>query len=257
MTLRMRGALMVAMLFLVATAGGAQSVSSSARLASRAELESVLREHESSAISTAYSARLRSRAREEASAVRLRLARGDFSVGDRIQLRVVGPTQLFNDTVTVGDSLIVAVPGIRQVRLYGVLRSELQSVLARDLGEVVKQVEVDAHPLLRIAVLGSVTTPGFRAVPSETLLDQLITRSGGPTSTAGMDRMQLVRGDTVLMEGAAVMAAIARGSTLDALDLRDGDVLVVPVQGAPWDRAAVLQIAFFFATPLLTLFLVR
>ena len=151
----------------------------------------------------------------------------------------------------------MAVPGIRQVRLYGVLRSELQSVLARDLGEVVKQVEVDAHPLLRIAVLESVTTPGFRAVPSETLLDQLITWSGGPTSTAGMDRMQLVRGDTVLMEGAAVMAAIARGSTLDALDLRDGDVLVVPVQGAPWDRAAVLQIAFLFATPLLTLFLVR
>lgn len=229
----------------------------SAWMADRAELTAALEVLDASAASTAYSERLRDRAREDAAQVRHRLTAGDFSVGDRIQLRVSGPTQLVDTTLTVGDSLILNVPGIKQVRLYGVLRSELESALTRDLGEVVRQVQVSAHPLIRIAVLGQVTTPGFLAVPPETLVDQLITLSGGPAPTAALDNMSVVRRDTVLWDGDELSGAIARGRTVAALNLRDGDALVVPPQGAPWDRAAVLQIASFFIGPLITILVVR
>lgn len=233
------------------------SAEGSAWMASRAELTSTLEMLDASAASTAYSDRLRDRAREDAAQVRNRLTAGDFSVGDRIKLRVTGPTQLVDTTLAVGDSLTLNVPGIKQVRLYGVLRSELESTLGRDLGEVVRQVQVSARPLIRIAVLGQVTAPGFLAVPPETLVDELITLSGGPAATAALDNMSVVRRDTVLWDGDELSGAIARGRTVAALNLRDGDALVVPLQGEPWGRAAALQIASYFIGPLITILIVR
>ena len=94
-------------------------------------------------------------------------------------------------------------------------------------------------------------------LPPETLIDQLITLSGGPAPTAALDNMSVVRRDTILWDGDELSGAIARGRTVAALNLRDGDALVVPPQGAPWDRAAVLQIASFFIGPLITILVVR
>ncbi len=256
---RRTGRLLSTAMLLAAAASqaSAQGADDSPRLADRAQLQASLEALDRSAASTAYSDRLRDRARAQAAEIRHRLTAGDFSVGDQIRLTVRGPTQLVDTTLAVGDSLILAVPGIKDVRLYGVLRSELTGALTRDLGEVVRQVQVTAQPLVRIAVLGQVTTPGFLAVPSETLVDQLITLSGGPAPTAALDNMSFVRGDTILWDGDELSGAIARGRTLNALGLRDGDALVVPPQDAPWDRAAVLQIASFFIGPLVTILVVR
>lgn len=235
----------------------AQAAVSSSWMAERAELTTALEMLDASAASPAYSERLRDRAREDAVQIRQRLAAGDFAVGDRIQLRVSGPTQLVDTTLTIGDSLILDVPGVKRVRLYGVLRSELESALARDLGEVVRQVQVRARPLIRIAILGQVGAPGFLAVPPETLVDQLITLSGGPGLTADLENMRVVRRDTVLWNGDELSGAIARGRTVAALNLRDGDALVVPLQSEPWGRAATLQILSYFIGPLITILIVR
>lgn len=254
----MRTTLLAVVTLAISVPALAQSpAQTSARRASRAELESALQLYERTDSSSAYSERTRARARAQAAAVRARLAAGDFRVGDRVQLRVVGPTQLVDSTLAVSDSLTLDVPGIRSVSLNGVLRSELQSVLTRDLGEVVLQAQVTARSLLRVAVVGFVVTPGYLSVSSETLVDELITLAGGPAATAGIEKMQLVRGETVLMQGDQVTRAIAEGATLDALDVRDGDVLVVPPQAAPWDRAATLQIASFVLGPLITIFALR
>jgi len=254
----LRALLALAGFLLLSSRADAQpAAGQNARLATRAELHSALSLYDSSAASPAYSERTRARARAQASAVRSRLLNGDFRVGDRILLFVQGPTQLVDSTLAVGDSLVLDVPGIRRVRLHGVLRSELESVLLRDVGEVVREPRVTARPLLRLAVLGQVIRPGFVSVPSQMLVDQLITESGGPSLTADLGKLRFVRGDTTLLEGVAVSRAITQGSTLDALELRDGDALIVPLQSAPWDRGTVMQIAGFVLTPLLTLVAVR
>jgi len=235
----------------------AQAAAVTGRNVTRAELLAAVAVYDSSAASTAYSERVRGRARTIASSVRDRLTNGDFRVGDRIHLQVQGPTQLLDSTLAVGDSLILNVPGIRQVRLHGVLRSELASVLARDLGEVVRQPRITARTLLRVAVVGEVGTPGFRTVPEAMLVDQLLTLSGGPTATAALDRIRLMRGEEVILDGPAIAQAIAYGRTLEMLDFQDGDVLAIPPKGAPWDRTAVLQLAGFMLTPLLTILAAR
>lgn len=223
------------------------------RGATRAEIEASAQSLELAVASTAYSAELRAGARTELAAVRRRLQEGDFRVGERVAVTVSSGSPIVDTTLTVLDSLILDIPGIRRVRLYGVLHSELQPLLARQVAEVVRDAQVAARPLMRIAVLGAVSQPGFLQVPSDLLVDQLLTAAGNPTAQAQVRRMRFMRGDTVLVDGPETMAAITEARTLTSLDLRDGDVLMVPQAGAPWDRATTLQIIGTFVMPIVTI----
>jgi protein involved in polysaccharide export with SLBB domain len=237
------------------------SVTVATRLASRAQLDAAATQFDQFAASSAYSERTRSRARSEASAIRRRISEGDFRVGDRIALRIEGlqnpGTPTPTDTVTVLDGRVITIPGYRQVSLAGVLRSELEGRLRTELADYVQRATVIARPLMRVAVFGSVTRPGYVSVPAETSLDQLLSLAGGPSATAAMEKLTLVRADTVLLKPDAIVTAVAEGRTLDALGVLDGDALVVPVAGPPWDRNATLQIVGLFLTPLLTIFVLR
>ncbi len=212
------------------------------RLATRAELQASLQLAERSATSTAYGARTKERARRLAADLRTRMRDGDFRVGDQIQIRVQGTELNLLDTLAVSDSLLIDVPNIRSISLRGVLRSELDSALTMELARSVRDLRVEARPLIRVAVFGLVTNPGYLTVPSETLLDQLLTLSGGPTAEAAPDRMRLMRADTVLLDGKRVQAAIASSRTLDALDVRDGDALYVVRRREPWTLQTTLSI---------------
>lgn len=208
------------------------------------------------AASTAHSERARRSARDRAMAVRARLVEGDFRIGDRIEVRVGGEVPLM-DTVTVLQDRRVLLRGIREVSLAGILRSELQLKLRADVIEVVRNATVGARPLMRDAVFGSVVRPGYLTVAGETTLDELLSLSGGLVPTAAVDRVTINRADTTLLSRQEDRLAIASARALDALELRDGDVLDVPPQSPPWDRSATISIVTLFLAPLITIFAVR
>ncbi len=235
----------------------AQQPTGGARLASRADLVALAQTLERAAESPAYGERLRARARNELGQVRRRLSVGDLKVGERIHIRVEGGEAPFADTVSVRDSMVIDVPNIRRFSVAGVLRSELEERVTSEVRAVIRNARVTVRPLMRVAVLGAVTTPGFRAIPSETLVDQLLSLGGSPSSTATLDKMRFMRGDLVLLDGPAVMAAIAQGRTLASLDLADGDALVVPSGSPPWDRSSALQIVSLLMAPLIAVVLAR
>lgn len=214
------------------------------RSSSRADIESAAAELDQLAASTAYGERLRARARADAAVLRARLTDGDFKVGDRIMLVVEGQI-VVNDTLSVLDGARLMVPGFRAVSLAGVLRSELETKLRSELTDVVRQATVTARPLIRLAVFGAVGQPGYVSVPAETTVDELLMVAGGPTATAEIEALRLVRSDTVLVGPAAIRAAVAQGRTVGALDLTDGDALFVPEKGLPWDRNSILQMVTF------------
>ena len=256
---RFRPAFRVAILafLLSSSALTAQSatVSPSSRMATRAELESAAAEFDQLAASTAYSEPIRGRARGQAVAIRRRLTDGDFRVGDRIVLRIEGQLDV-DDTMTVLDGLRVPVPRFRQVSLAGVLRSELELRLRTELTDVVRNATVTARPLMRLAVLGSVTRPGYLSVPSETTVDALLMLAGGPLPVAAVNEMNITRADTVLFKAAATRSALTQGLTVGQLDLTDGDALFVPLKER-WDRAAVLQMVGLAVTLLTTFALLQ
>ncbi len=200
----------------------------------RSELRSLLSVLEAAARSPAYSDRLRQRAQEDADALRGRLEQGDLRVGDRVVLRVEGEPQL-PDTLAVQPGPRITLPVIGPISLEGVLRSELEEHLTRELGRFIQDPVVQARALIRLSVRGSVGQPGFYTVPADMLLSEALMRAGGPADDANLDELRIERGEETFLSGQPLQQALVEGRTLDQLDVRAGDQIYVPTrEGTRW-----------------------
>jgi protein involved in polysaccharide export with SLBB domain len=164
----------------------------------------------------------------EAAAAKERLANGDFQVGDRIALSVAGETAL-TDTFTVREGQILRLPQIPDIPLHGVLRSEIQDTLTHVIARYIKEPDVHATALIRIAVLGEVQHPGYYSVPADALLSDVLTRAGGATPNSNLNKATIRRNGLQLLNQGIVSGALANGQTIDQLNLRPGDEIMVPV----------------------------
>ena len=85
--------------------------------------------------------------------------------------------------------------------------------------------------MIRMSVEGGVGNVGFYTFRSDMLLSDALMAAGGLQS-ARLDKISLRRGNEVLAEGEEVQLALQQGRSLDQLNLRAGDRIVVPVQQA-------------------------
>lgn len=200
----------------------------------RNELESLLGNLEAVVRSSAYSERLRLRARRDADEIRDRLRRGDFRVGDRMVLQVEQEPNL-PDTLVVEPGPQVTLPVMGTISLAGVLRSEIEEHLTQELSRFINDPVVRARALVRVAVQGSVGQPGFYTMPADMLVSDLIMRIGGPAENANLEEIRIERGGQIVLEGSDLQNALIEGLTLDQLNLRAGDQIHVPaVAQRPW-----------------------
>lgn len=164
--------------------------------------------------------------RNKASALRIRLRDGDFRPGDRIRLVIEGSVTQ-DDTVSVIAGSKVLLKEIGEIPLTGVLRSELQDHITKQLGKYIKDVRVRATPLVRLSILGPVGKPGFFYVPSDIPVSEAIMRAGGPSGSADLKKSVIRRGTAELYDSRNTQTALNEGLTLDQLSLRDGDSIEV------------------------------
>ena len=232
-----------------AAAGQAPRSDPARALMTRGELHELLRTYEQAARSPAYSADLRSRARYEASLIRARLEEGDFQTGDRIWLQVEGEPAL-TDTFVVGTDRALALPTVGTIPLKGILRSELEDHLVRELGQYLREPRLRARALIRISVFGEILAPGFYVAPVEVPLTDALMLAGGPTRDAKLDDIRIERSGRRIWGGDALQSAIVEGRTLDQLNLRAGDRIVVPRQ-TRFNVGEVLRVSLFALPPLI------
>jgi protein involved in polysaccharide export with SLBB domain len=194
----------------------------------------------------------RADAAREAAAIRNRLARGDFRVGDRILLGVEGE-QALSDTFTVGLGAQLTLPLIGDVPLEGVLRSELQDYLTRRLAQSLRDPEVRTRAFVRLSVQGAVAKPGFYGVPAAALLSDALMAAGGTTQEANIARLRIERDGKPIWQGKALQQAIADGLTLDDAGLVAGDQYVLPRRGGT-TVGEVLRFGGFLLTIPITIY---
>lgn len=216
-----RGAAVVAVLLMAGLIGPvsaqAQDAPSDRLQASRAEL----RQLEQSLTGKSDGA-----SQLQLTAVRARLSQGDFQPNDRLVVRITGET-LPNDTLTVRPDRTIELPNMSPISLAGVLRSELQPHLQREIGKYLRDPQVMARSLLRVSVLGGVSRPGFINVPSDALLTEVVTAAGGPTQDGRIEKTKIVRGTNVLYAELETRDAFSAGRSLDQLNLQNGDQIQV------------------------------
>jgi protein involved in polysaccharide export with SLBB domain len=222
MLMRLATAFLLAALSTPAIPAHAQTPDSRRAQASRAELEAHLGEIDQILSSAGYSGRLRASKRSEAELLRQRLREGDFQVGDHIVLSIAEDT-LRSRTYTVGTGRTLAMPGMPEIPLTGVLRSELQTFLIEHLKRYIRDPEVRAQSLIRLSFFGAVGQPGFHHVPAEFLAGDAIMAAGGPSTVADPNKTVVRRAGVEIWGKDAFQDALVQGLTLDQLNLRAGD----------------------------------
>ena len=231
--------------------------------ATRPALEQLAQQLDQAAQAQDSSSDAREWARAQVAVVRLRLAEGDFQIGDRVALRVeddaivapladrvqaqaqpAGKTieQQLSDTFAVGQGRDLILPAIGTVSLRGVLRSELEGHLTRYISQYVRDPVVHARPLLRLSIQGAVARPGYYYVPTDAVLPDAMMAAGGPRPEAKMEKARIERGGSRVWEGDRLRLALAEGRTVDALNLRTGDQVVVPTQSNLFDGVRFVSI---------------
>jgi protein involved in polysaccharide export with SLBB domain len=179
---------------------------------------------------------------------------GLIQAGDRVLLRVSGEPTL-TDTFTVGDGPSLDLPALGAVSLAGVPRDSIEPHLIVFLRRYLNHPVVRAQVLLRLGILGEVARPGFYALPSGGVLEDLIMTAGGLSQDARFERVRLLREDDVILGGDDVRKAIADGRTFDALALRSGDALQIPRR--PDQEGQVRILSALIALPIAVYGLVR
>ena len=154
-------------------------------------------------------------------------------------VRVEGE-QALSDTFTVGPGPELVLPQVGAVPLGGVLRSELKSRLDTHLAQYLRDPIVQVRPLLRILVEGEVARPGFYAVAPQQPLSDVITTAGGLTQRAKVTGIRVERGRDRIWGGDPLQQAMGRGYSLDQLNLRAGDRVLVPARGDFSRTASIL-----------------
>jgi protein involved in polysaccharide export with SLBB domain len=163
--------------------------------------------------------------------VRQRLAEGDILPGDKIRMSVVADTTLSGSFTVRTDGTIVA-PNVDPISLRGVLRSELEPHLAKELQKYLRNPTVTASSLVRIAVSGNVTRPGFYDLPPESAASEAIVAAGGIGNDGDVQKTIVRRNAEPLYDKYEVRQAFVAGSSLDQMGLHTGDEFFVGRRGS-------------------------
>ena len=194
--------------------------------ATREELQASLLRIDSILGSPGYSSRIRDAKKREGVLIRERLTEGDLQVGDQVILTVQGEVA-FTGTFPVGAGRVLSLPGTPDIPLRGILRSEAQDYITEQLKRYVRDPAVRVQTLIRMSILGAVGKQGFYQVPADMLVSDAIMLAGGPAGSADPNRSIVRRSGNTLLTQDEVRDAIVRGTTLDQLNLRAGDEMVV------------------------------
>jgi hypothetical protein len=189
-----------------------QQANESRALATRAELDSLLKTGKVSD--------------DEAAVIRNRLKNGDFTAGDRVVIHVA-QEQTLNDTFPIRAGGVLLLPNLPDISMNGVLRSEAQAYLTAQISKYVLHPTVLVDPLIRVAILGAVSKPGFYTVRADMLASEVVMAGGGPSGNANLRKTTVRRNGVVVRSDKELQVAFNRGVSLDALNLQAGDEIYV------------------------------
>jgi len=229
---RIPGLLVVSALVLAASGTVLHAQETRRAQASRVELEASLAELEKYAASSGYSSRLRNEKAREAAMIKSRLEDGDLQVGDQIDLQVVGQLA-YSDSFVVASGRVLTLPGLPDIPLKGVLRSEAREYLTAQLSRYLKDPQVRVRTKIRLSVFGSVGRPGFYQIPADVPATDAIMVAGGPASDADLSKVFVRRGSEEIWPSDVLQDAMRRGLTLDQLNLQAGDELILDPRKRP------------------------
>lgn len=168
--------------------------------------------------------------------------------GDILQVSI-WPDATLGGSFTVEETGLVQLPFLGAVQVTGMPIGQLRQELRDGYADIMKEPVVTITPYFQVGVSGGVRRPGnYRITPAENIVD-LILMAGGFAERAKEDQIEIVREGQVLKYN--VERALEQAANLDALTLRSGDQVVVPIGSSFTFRDFTAIFSFGVSTALL------
>jgi polysaccharide biosynthesis/export protein len=146
--------------------------------------------------------------------------------GDMLQIGVWPSTELSGEFV-IEETGYIYLPLLERVQAAGVPIDRLRADLRARYGEVMRNPVVTITPVFHVTITGEVQRPGVIPIsPTHSLFD-VVGLAGGFRPMADQERLRIVRAGEVMRFDA--LRALETGEGMDAIQLRSGDHIVVPV----------------------------
>lgn len=163
-----------------------------------------------------------------------------LGVGDILEISVPPIEELRARTVRISGDKTITLPFVGKIQAAGLTQEVLEQKILQQLQSYMYKprvtIFVRQYHSRQVAVLGSVTKPGFYSINtgSDTLLD-LISQAGGLTADAGT-KIYFIPGDSGRADGIEQSAASAGNSVarLDAMStiLKRNDSIIIDIRQA-------------------------
>ena len=205
------------------------------RMATREALTAHLDSLQLAVASMRPGSRERTAAERSIQAIGRRLRDGDVYPGDVVQLSVVGEER-WTLPHTVTPQRTLALEAIDPIDVSGVLHSELEESIARQLSRYLRDPRVQVDVLKRIGVTGQVARPGFYTITGSALVSEAVMLAGGPGGNANVDKIRFRRlGADLEVPNNVVWQSMS----LDDLGVQSGDEMFIPQSGSAFGRFAL------------------
>lgn len=218
----------------------------------RSQIEATIAASEQILASPGYSGRIKDARRREIAILKNRLEEGDLQPGDQVMITVQGEKDL-NGPFVVLPSRVLALPGVGEIPVRGILRSEIQEHLATQLRKYLRDPVVRAQTTMQISIFGAVGKPGFYPASADMkLTDAIMLLASGPAGGVDPSKSRIERRGVELVSKEAFAQAVIEGRTLDQLSLRAGDEILVGGKRSVTPTGSSLGSTLGIAAPLVT-----
>jgi polysaccharide export outer membrane protein len=165
--------------------------------------------------------------------------------GDAVRVQVWREGDI-SGVFTVDDRGVVTLPLLGDRSVTGMRGEQLRESLLDDYREYLQNPSIEVTLLKRINILGEVRSPGLYPIDATVSLADALAMAGGVTPSGNPSKVQLVRDNTVIVEG------LDQASLIAASDIRSGDQIIVGQKSWLSRNSGVILGSFIAATAVIT-----
>jgi len=149
-------------------------------------------------------------------------------IGDAVRITVWQLPELSGE-FEIGEDGTLLHPLYRSIRMAGLPREQAEAEVRRVLQRFETNPEFVVEPLFRVSIGGEVMLPNVYTLPQHTTVSMAVTRAGGATPAARLERARLLR------DGSVILVDLRRPhSELRAIRIRSGDQIILDRRRNLW-----------------------
>jgi protein involved in polysaccharide export with SLBB domain len=154
--------------------------------------------------------------------------REDFLAGEAIKIVIPADTgSVLKGIYPIDGTGMADLPITGRVVIAGKNRLNIEQYLAGIWAPYLKDTHVQAIPVIRVAIMGNVKTPGFYYPSPDAVIFDAINLAGGPVLPFKLEKTAHLRAGREVNDD--VIKSISKSMTLREAGIVSGDEILVPV----------------------------